>query len=70
MVGKVETIRTRWAGLIAEIKEASQLLPECKRREANQVAHGLAQLAARQQQPSGIQTLVVNDTRYLVSSNS
>jgi hypothetical protein len=46
--------RSRWAGLIAKLKEVSQLLPELKfthvRREVNHVAHDLAQLALRNQQ--------------------
>jgi hypothetical protein len=44
----------RWVGIIAEIKEASQLLPECKfmhaKREGTQLAHGLAKHATLYQQ--------------------
>jgi ribonuclease HI len=45
---------SNWAGLISEIKEASQLLPQRRlvhaRREANMVAHELAKLATRSHQ--------------------
>jgi hypothetical protein len=47
-------MRARWAGLISEIKDRCRLLPDCKiehtRREANQVAHALAQLARSKRQ--------------------
>jgi hypothetical protein len=43
-----------WAGIIKEIKDLSLLLPDCcfmhVRREGNQVAHSLAQLAKRSKQ--------------------
>jgi hypothetical protein len=72
-LGSTDTSWSRWAGLISEIKEASQLLPEWRfvhvKREANQVAHGLAKLATTQQQcmvmrlsvSPGIQALVDRD---------
>jgi hypothetical protein len=45
---------SRWVGIIAEIKEASQLLSECKfmhaKREGNQLAHSLAKHATLYQQ--------------------
>jgi hypothetical protein len=49
-----ENNRANWTGLISEIKDLSRLLPECKfahtGRDANQVTHGLAQLAKRKRQ--------------------
>jgi hypothetical protein len=63
----------RRPGLILEIKDISRLLPDCKvahvRRDANQVAHGLAQLAKKKRQcmvmhgnvPQEIQAMVAND---------
>jgi ribonuclease HI len=49
---KEDQDRSSWAGLIKELKGAIQLLPEVRlnhvRREQNQAAHNLAQLALRQ----------------------
>jgi hypothetical protein len=46
---KDDQSQSNWVGLLKELKEAIQLLPEVKinhiRREQNQVAHSLAQLA-------------------------
>jgi hypothetical protein len=45
---------TSWQGVITEIKELSRLLPDCKfnhmKRECNQAAHALGQLAMRWKQ--------------------
>jgi hypothetical protein len=62
--------RTQQAVVLAEIKGVTRLLPACRfmhiRRDANQVAHGLARLAIqarcakvmRFQAPSEVQALV------------
>jgi hypothetical protein len=48
-LGKVADSRSQWAGVITEIQVLGHLLPACRydhiRREANQVAHALAQRA-------------------------
>jgi hypothetical protein len=52
-LAKKEENRSAWAGVLQEIQAASHLLPACRFsrvcREANEVAHTLAQWALRQQ---------------------
>jgi hypothetical protein len=51
---KKEVARSSWEGILSEVQATCSLLPAYNfrhiRREANQVAHSLAQLAIRQQQ--------------------
>jgi hypothetical protein len=62
-----------WMGTITEIKELSQLFPNCSfihvRRSGNQVAHTLAQLAMRRKQCSVLRASIPQEIAKLVKND-
>jgi hypothetical protein len=62
--------RTQWAGVISKIQAVGHILPACRfshvRREANQVAHELAQRGLSHQQAVVMRLKVPPDLQALV----
>jgi ribonuclease HI len=69
-VNGIGTSRARWSGHIEEIKGSSRMLSACKvahvGRDANQVAHDLAQLAKKKRQCMAMHGNVPLEIRALV----